>query len=330
MHSNSHLNNQITHSTLLLNNKLHVIGVIQNAVRYHSRYRLFRQWVKEMLGNPNVVLHVVEATYGDRAPECAPNADTGDYSYMQVKTDSEIWLKENLINIGVKNLFPRDWKYMAWVDCDVSFRNPDWAQATLHQLQHYNILQPWSDLVDLDYHGGIFGHFKSFGYLCANGKKKWHGKGKDGYTYAHTGMAWACTRYFYENVEKLLDVCIVGAGDHHMAWGCVGNIRDTIHSGMPEEYYRHCEDWMRKAEKACAGIVGYVHGRIEHHFHGPKDRRNYWGRWDIVTSNKLNPETDLAYDSQGVLILCGANKYQIEHQVMTYNRNRLEDSIEQY
>lgn len=320
----SHLVNHIKNSGLTKNNTLHVIGVIQNSVRYQSRYRLFRSWLKEMLATPNVVVHVVEATYGDRAPECAP--ENGEYNYHQVRTTSEIWLKENLINIGVRNLLPRDWKYMAWVDCDVHFRNTDWAQATLHQLQHYNILQPWSDLVDLDFHGGIHGHFKSFGYLCANDKPMWHGKGKDGYTYGHTGMAWACTRYWYENVEKLLEICVVGAGDHHMGWGCLGKVRETIHSGMPEDYYEVCEEWQRRAQHACAGMVGYVHGRIEHCFHGPKERRQYWGRWDILTSNKFSPKKHLAHDSQGVLILQGSVKEQMEHEIMKYNRERLEDS----
>lgn len=323
-----HLVNQIKHSKLGANNTLHVVGVIQNGVRFHSRYRLFRNWVKEMLQTPHVELHVVEATYGDRLPECAP--ENGEYNYVQVKTTSEIWLKENLINIGVKNSLPADWKYMAWVDCDITFRDPDWAQGTLHQLQHYNILQPWSDAMDLDFYGAVHGHWKSFGSLCTQRKKMWHGKGHNGYDYAHTGYAWACTRYFYENVEKLIDFCIVGAGDHHMAWACIGKVKETIHQGVEPGYLTDCFDWQRRAQRACANIVGFLPGRIEHHHHGPKTRRGYWSRWDIIIDNKFDPQTDLAYDSQGVVVLCGSNKYAIEHDVMRYNRQRNEDSIEQY
>jgi hypothetical protein len=322
-----HLFSHIQNPGLQGDEILHVIGVISNPVRYHSRYRLFRQWREEMLKTPNVRLHVVEAVYGDRHPECAPEAGQ-DYDFLPVKITSEIWLKENLINLAVKNSLPKDWKYMAWVDCDVHFRDKGWAMAALQQLQHHNVIQPWSDAVDLDFYGGIHQHFKSFGSLFAKMKPMWHHKAKPGYDYAHTGFAWCCTRYFYENVEKLLDFCIIGSGDHHMAWAMVGKIEGTIHSKVCDNYMKLCKAWQEKARYACAEMVGYVHGRIEHQFHGPKARRQYWSRWDILLNHKYDPTKDLAYDSQGILQLKG--KPLMERDVMLYNRARLEDSIEQY
>lgn len=325
---NGHIVNAIREPGLRSDQILNVIGVISNPVRYHSRYRLFRKWRDEMLSTPNVRLHVVEAVFGDRHPECAPEIP-GAYQYMSVRIDSEIWIKENLINLGVRHLFPKDWKYMAWVDCDVHFRDNGWALATIQQLQHYPIVQPWSDAVDLDFYGGIHQHFKSFGSLHAKRHHKAHHKNhRHGYHYAHTGFAWACTRFFYENVEKLIDFCIVGAGDHHMAWACVGEIESTIHQKVCENYKRVCRDWQAKAVWACAKNVGFTPGRIEHHFHGPKERRQYWGRWDILLANQFDPTQDLVYDSQGVLKVKG--KYKLEQDIALYNRQRLEDSIEQY
>lgn len=272
----------------------------------------------------NVKVYIVEAAFGDREFEII---DESNPNHLGVRTHSEIWIKENLVNLGVQRLLPKDWKYMAWVDMDIHFRDPNWAQSTLHALQHYNIVQPWSHAVDLDFHGGISAEFNSFGYLCANRKPMWHGKEKGLYCYAHTGFAWACTRYFYENVRELLDICIVGAGDHHMAWACLNKVRGTIHQGMCEDYYDLCEKWEHKAHRASAGIVGYTHGRIEHHFHGNKENRKYWGRWEILIDNHFNPKTDLSYDSQGVLQLCGANRYSLEQDISLYNKQRLEDSI---
>lgn len=322
-----HLVNHIKSPELREDSTLHVIGVIQNPVRYQSRYRLFHQWAKEMCATPNVKLHVVEAVYKDRHPECS--SGVLDYNYHSVQTHSEIWLKENLINIGVKNLLPRDWKYMAWVDCDVHFRNPSWALNSIHQLQHYNIIQPWQSASDLDFHGNVQNTWTSFGSLCAKGSPMYKDKSKGhlGYTYAHTGYAWACTRYFHENVQKLPDWNIVGAGDHMAAWSCLNMVDKTMPTQISQGYRAMCEDWQRRAHYACGGLVGFTPGRIEHHWHGSKVKRQYWSRWDILTKNHYDPYHDIAYDSQGVLHLSGKNKYQIEHAIMKYNRSRCEDEL---
>lgn len=320
----NHLVSHIKHPELSNDNTLHVIGVISNPVRWHSRYRLFRKWKKEMLAAPNVKLYVVEGVYGDHQGECAPEQGE-DYGYLQVKLHSEIWCKENMMNIAEDRLLPRNWKYLCWSDCDVHFRDPHWAQGALRALQRYNVLQPWSHCADLDFHGGIYQSHTSFGFLHAIRKKKWHGRGKDGYEYAHTGFAWCCTRYFWENIKKLPDWCIVGSGDHHFAWGLIGLIDETIHGKCTEDYRLICREWQKMALHACGGIVGFIHGTIEHYWHGSKENRNYWGRWNIILSNNFNPRTDLCYDSQGVIKLKGDNALAIEKDMMIYNRSRNED-----
>jgi len=321
-----HLVNYSKNHELVNDSTLHVIGVIANPVRYQSRYRLFQQWEKEMLATQNVALYTVEAAYGDRHFEVTSSANP---NHLQVRTKSEIWLKENLINLGIKNLLPRNWKYVAWVDCDVHFRNPEWALSSIHQLQHYPIIQPWSDVVDLDFYGGIFQHSKSFGSLHAKKMPKAHYRNNPyKHPYGHSGFAWACTRFFYENVEKLLDVCIVGAGDHHMAWGCIGEVEDTFHNKIGDSYKRRCIDWQEKALWASGANVGFTPGRIEHNFHGPKERRKYFERWDILLKHGFCPDNDLTYNSEGLLQLKG--KHLMEQDIMRYNRERLEDSIEQY
>ncbi len=332
MSQHHHLTNHHNHHDLKGDSTLHVIGVITNSVRYQSRYRLYRQWVKEMEQTPHVKVYTVEAAFGDRHHEVT---EPGNPQHLQLRTKSEIWIKENLINLGVKHLLPRDWKYFAWVDCDISFENngldgkTNWALNTMHQLQHYHILQPWSDALDLDSQEQVFGHYKSFGSLHAKRIQKCHHK-KDPYgnPYAHPGFAWAATRYWYENVGKLLEFCIIGAGDHHMSWGLLGQMVETIHNKIGPDYKKACLDWQQRAQWACGGYIGYTPGIIKHHHHGPKERRQYWGRWNILLGNNFNPITDLCYDEQGVLQLKG--KHKLEQDIQKYNRERMEDSIESY
>lgn len=332
-----HLQNSIRHPELKSDNTLHVIGVISNPVRYHSRYRLFHQWAKEMVNTPNVELHVVESVHGDRMAECYPEVVEGEapsYNYLSVRTSEEIWLKENLINLAVRHLLPKDWKYVAWVDCDIHFRNPGWALESIHQLQCYQIIQPWSDALHLSFDGGILEHSQSLGYRCAKGMKiAAHNKPKhvtidDVYGSGHTGFAWACTRYFYENVEKLIDFAILGSADANMAWGCLGDIQQTVNGHMSKGFKEAMNRWQKKAVRACHKLIGYTPGRIEHNFHGPLRGRGYSSRWQILVKWQFDPFEDLRYDAQGIHHLVG--KPGLAQAIMKYNRSRIEDSIENF
>src|SRR6202035_3379899 len=40
-------------------------------------------------------------------------------------------------------------KYVAWIDADVKFNRPDWAQETMQLLQHYDVLQMFSHAQDV-------------------------------------------------------------------------------------------------------------------------------------------------------------------------------------
>lgn len=324
-----HLVNHITHPELRGENTLHIVGVVSNAVRFHSRYRLAREWIKEMAVTKNVTLHVVEAAFGDRCLELKELCDELGVDFMSVRTNSEIWIKENMINIGMRSVLVRypTAKYLGWVDADVFFRDPNWAQETMHQLQHFPVVQPWSDCADLGFQGNILQHFKSFGIQHQRRVPKQKHPNQKEYQYAHSGFAWCCTRQFFEAIEGLMDFPILGSADHHMAFGMIGEVMDTVHGGMSDAFKRKAKEWEAKAMRACKREVGFVMGRIEHGFHGPKKRRYYRERWQILIDHAFNPDTDLVKDGQGVLQLVG--KPALEQAIRLYNRSRYEDSIEE-
>ncbi len=326
MHTN-HLVNHIANPHLRSDNTLHVIGVISNPARYHSRYRLAREWAKRMEATPNVKLYLVEAAFGDRHHEVT---DAGNPQHLQLRTRSEIWIKENMINLAVRDLLPLDWKYVAWVDADVEFRNPGWALETLHQLQHHCVVQPWQSVVNLNSTGGIHRCYDSVGYKAHKQGVAGLGKGKHGsnpYSHGHCGYAWACTRAFWENVGGLIDFAILGSADHHMSNGCRGYYSHSIHSAIKGPFMELCHAWQTRAMQLTHGIVSYVNGRIEHHFHGNMSKRNYVGRWQILIDHGYDPVNDLRRDAQGLIQLAG-NKPHLEHAIMLYNRARQEDGID--
>lgn len=320
-----HVVNQIFKPALVHDNTLHVIGVISNSPRYHSRYRLFRKWIQEMEATPHVKLYLVELAFGDRNHEVTSSVCP---NHLQLRTPHEIWHKENMINLGVEWLLPKHWRYMAWVDTDIHFRDPNWAQESLHQLQHYQVIQPWSQCADLGPQGQILQTHNSFGFIHSTGMPQ-SAMWQKNYHYGHSGYAWACTRRFWNNLPNkgLIDFAILGSADHHMAWATIGRVGESMPGFVSCGYDRLAREWQRDAIHITKKRVGFVQGRIEHHFHGSKKKRYYRERWQILKDHHYDPEQDLAYDESGVTYLL--NKPELEHEIHKYFRSRHEDGIDE-
>lgn len=317
-----HVVNAINHHDLVSDSTLHVVAVISNTARYHSRYRIFREWEQAMLATPNVKLHVVEMAFGDRHHEVTVKENP---SHLQLRSGAELWHKEAMINVGVRHLLPRDWRYVAWIDADVFFGNQNWGLETIHALQHHDVVQPWSECIDLGPHGDALQLFRSFTSLEAKGVKQQAFKDEP-YPYGHSGFAWACTRLFWENVNGLIDWAILGSADHHMAWALVNQVHRSVHGKMSDPFKRLANEWQERAYGITRGFVGYVPGRIEHRFHGPKGRRYYRERWRILIDAGFDPVRDLRRDAQGLPYIVG--KPGLEEDIRKYMASRHEDSIE--
>ena len=276
----------------------------------------------EMEATKNVVFYVVEIAYGDRHFECT---EAGNPRHLQLRTQQELWHKENALNLGVRYLLPRNWKYVAWIDGDITFRNPEWAQECLHQLQHHHVVQPWQHVCDLGFDGDIMQTFDSFCSLIRRGIRIQTHPGEP-YKYGHSGFAWACTREFWEQVGGLMDFAILGSADHHMAWAMVGEVNKSVHGMMSDDFKRRCHEWQQRAFKITKGNIGFVKGRIEHHFHGAKKNRKYRERWQLFIDHAFRPDHDLMHDAQGLVMLVA--KPKLEMAIMDYMRGRNEDSID--
>lgn len=318
----AHLVRHIKNTSLVSDNTMHVVGVIENAMRYQSRIRLFREWYEAMLNTPNVKVYVVEIAHADRQFEitdkCNPN-------HLQLHSRQPIWHKESMQNLAVSRLFPADWKYACFSDCDVFFDHAGWALESIHQMQDYSVIQPWSDCADLGFHGHILKHFKSFCFQHQKGVPKQTHPSQP-YEYAHSGFAWCYRRDFFEAVQGFMDFSILGSADHHQAFALIGEVNKTIKHGMNPNFFRLCREWEFRALRHTNGHLGYVPGFLKHKHHGPKTRRMYRERWDILLHNHFDPINDLVHDTQGLIKLIG--KPHLLEDCRKYMRHRHEDSIE--
>jgi hypothetical protein len=299
---------------------LHVVTAIANPIRWESRIRLYREFEQHMLAS-GVQLTVVECAFGERPFQCA---GTPGVQHVGVRAHTLVWTKENLLNLGIARA---DARYIATIDADVRFRKPGWAAETVHALQQYDVVQPWSDCYDLGPDDDHLASHRSFCRLWADRKPIVQGpNAKDGpYQFGHPGYAWAWTRQALEWVGGLIETAALGAADHHMALALIGHVGETIPGNLTPGYSAPLYRWQAAAMQHIASNISYVPGTIEHAWHGPKDKRAYVERWAILARNHFDPGTDLKRNTWGVLELAG-NKPELRRDLDAYFRSRDEDS----
>jgi hypothetical protein len=124
--------------------KLYVLTVIEDPLRWRSRYRNY--WIfNQMCEKAGAVLYTVEIAFGGRAFEVT---DSNNPHHLQLRSTDELLHKENALNLLMARLPPEANK-IATLDADVQFARSDWAQETLHLLDHYKVLQMFSHSLDL-------------------------------------------------------------------------------------------------------------------------------------------------------------------------------------
>lgn len=296
--------------------ELHVVTAVANPMRWQSRMRLYRSFERHMR-ECGVRLTVVECAYGERPHEIVPSEGV---QHVKVRANTVMWTKENLLNLGIASL-PEDWRYVAWVDADITFRRPDWAAETVHALQLHPVVQPWRDCYDLGPNGEHMAVHRSF---C----RVWQEGGPVGMNYgvfAHPGYAWAATRQVVDWVGGLIETAALGAADHHMALALIGKVARSLPANVTEAYRRPLLRWQGRAMQHVTGHIAALPGTIEHAWHGAKHRRRYIERWDILARHNFDPAEDLKRNVWGVLELAG-NKPALRRDIDTYFRQRDEDS----
>jgi hypothetical protein len=300
-------------------------------MRFVSRYTLLKEFQHHAVSY-GAKLTVAEVAFGDRPFEVQAHPQA--YQLLQMRTNHELWLKESAINVAVSKL-PADWKYVAWIDGDVAFVNPDWVQETIQQLQHHPIVQMFHTAIDMSPDHRPIGTFKGFpasiaehGFISADKREQaayYVGDQREGGLY-HPGYAWACRRDAWDAMGGLLDINMVGGADLQMAYGLYGACDTAVFDGASLGYRKAVLDWQEHTQ-ALKRNVGWVPGTLLHHWHGSKVNRRYFDRWQVLRDSEFDPYTDLKRDWQGLWQLAG-NKIGLRDDLMRYFRQRNEDSID--
>ena len=335
---------QRQHHIKPVNAPLHVVTTYSNVFRFYSRQKLYQRFEK-MCSDAGAILTTVELALRDRHFEIT---DPNNPQHVQLRSPAEMWHKENLINVGISRL-PADWEYVAWIDADVEFARPDWATETIQQLQHYKLIQMFSHAMDLVPDPSSPGHayapsnfqFRGFMYsYLNNGCHPWfpslntpaaktvkeQGGTSGAGAYWHPGFAWAGRRSAISDLGMLGVRSPLGAADYYMAAALVGSLDKVMLRSYTPDYQQYWNNWQDNAQrKITVSDIGYMPGFLMHHFHGPKAKRRYETREQILVDEKFEPSRDLKLDPQGVLDFTG-NKPKLEVKIREYFRQRDEDA----
>lgn len=305
---------------------LYVVTTVFNPRRFKTRTRLyhnFAKWVKDS----GAKLITAEVAFGDRPHEVT---EAGNPCHLQLRTSSDLWHKERSLNLAVwklSQLHP-DWKHMCYLDADVKIMRDDWVHETVQRLQHYAILQMFGEISTFDpEHHVLYG-----GRSIA---RNFHESGTTGPTLPKTGqsgrgwpgLGWAYRRKEFDQIGGLLDVCVTGSGDTHMAGCYMGMPMLGMKEGASEGFKRAVSRYHELCERYVRRNVSFLPGLLVHYWHGKAKDRGYDKRNRAIVSHAFDPHEDLVIDSQG-MYRWAEHKWELEREIRRSMEERNEDSID--
>ncbi len=129
-----------------VNEPLYAVVPFFNPWRWKHTVKNLQRALKHF-HDSGVVIILVEAGFNRRElvfkdfgldgmmAECGVTDDKFRHKYIGLHTKDELWLKENLVNIGFQHA-PWDWQNGCMLDGDVHFVRPNWVGECIHKLQH--------------------------------------------------------------------------------------------------------------------------------------------------------------------------------------------------
>lgn len=284
-------------------NDLHVITMYMHSPERLKHYHRFAKHMKDS----GAVLHTVEVTPHDVLP-----STVGGGLYLTTHSP-EIWNKERAINIAIAKMLPSSAEFVAWLDADIIFCNPNWVGETIKRLKRWKVVQMFSHTQDLDPDWKPVGDVqKGHVYKRINGLLVRRG-------FEISGLGWGIRREALEKV-RLLDWMISSGADTVMARAFL-NDSYTVDVYPSAAYKRRIQEWIKTASQVVNGNVEYIPGLVLHCWHGDRTTRGYNEVENIMIEDKFDPDVDIASNPDGLYRFTGRNT-KLEQDMNKWYRKR--------
>lgn len=336
---------------------LWVVTSYYNPAGYTSRRENYVRFATP-LHEAGINLMTAECAFGDEPFDLPPSP-----AIVQVRGRDAIWMKERLLNLAIERL-PDHVTKVVWLDADVIFTNPAWAQQTSALLDHWPIVQPFTAVLPLQPDQSRprgNGHPSFARQQCQRTllRRGVHGA---------AGFAWAGQRALVQR-HGIYDVAIAGSGDDLWAHAASGRLdSNRVHGIMgvgrkrvsgslarlssrlerwrrpawlinwrvrrtrsqltvlatTEPFLAHYLSWATDWYAVVRGRMAFTEGILLHLWHGSPAKRQYETRDSILHRHAFDPTTDLRLNAQGVWEWASA-KDALHRELVEYFRSRGED-----
>lgn len=186
-----------------------------------------------------------------------------------------LWQKEALLNIALSKL-PKEYEYVAWIDCDIIFNNTNWIKLLYQALSKYKVVQAFSIVNKLDINGNAQRSRCLVSSFPENGE---------------AGFAWAFRREILDDI-KLLDNQIFGGADYIM-FSAFMNKPNIIQNLKRYINNQQTKEWIEKATSIVNESVGFIDTEITHLYHGSQFNRTYTR---VLARDRLTNSIDVDKD----------------------------------
>lgn len=255
---------------------------------------------KESLGPLSANLTSVELSFdGEFHTDSRIQIDGGPENVM--------FQKEALLNIAFRQL-PDHYRYVAWIDHDVLFIDPDWAVKTVELLRdNHAAVQLFDWIWDLNRDGRrITNHW--IGSVHKRGR-------------GNPGTAWAARRDYLDDIGGLCDTMISGGGDVPCAAGLADIDWQHYYTEISPALRADNRRWVERARAARGDLdYGCLAGPVLHLYHGNRHNRQYKRRTRMLAT--FVPNRDLRRNTDGIWEWANAD---LQRQVSDYFVSRRED-----
>jgi len=296
-----------------------------------NNYKLFFEKFKKT----KIELLTVELALGD-----AP-FELNEYpNVIQVRSDSILWHKERLMNIGIEKLINDGYEKIMWLDADIIFEHTEnLAHDISKELDNNIICQLFSSTCDLNENYQLDENSRRRNGIVKElteninelEKNIFNANNRNTVFILAHGLAWAARSDLLKKT-LLFDKGIVGGGDAYMIFSF---LQCEKFKYVYENQFKHAciykeipsnngfnnvfNKWGKNFSSLINGKVGCIDNVIYSMYHGEIEDRQYCSRHDILNNNGYDPGKHLKL-----------NKYNCFEWSSQHNFKKLIDEVKVY